>query len=99
MCLVEEAGESGVSVDVGDRRNAARALSRPNSVEARSVGGTSSEYVDETDGLRGTRADTIPRASSSSSSDSLSPSAYASPPNSDSSSSDGRPRTDGFTSS
>ena len=39
MCLVEEAGESGVSVDVGDRRSAARALSRPISVEARSVGG------------------------------------------------------------
>lgn len=38
MCLVEEAGESGVSVDVGDRRSATRALSRLISVEARSVG-------------------------------------------------------------
>jgi hypothetical protein len=39
MCLVEEAGESGVSVDVGDRNSAARALSMPISFEARSVGG------------------------------------------------------------
>lgn len=39
VCLVEEVGESGVSVDVGDFMSAARALSRPISVEARSVGG------------------------------------------------------------
>lgn len=39
VCLVDEVGDSGVSVDVGDCRSAARALSRPVSVEARSVRG------------------------------------------------------------
>jgi hypothetical protein len=46
-----EPGDSGVSVDVGDRKSVARAVSRPFS-EARSVGGRSSEYADEMDGLR-----------------------------------------------
>jgi hypothetical protein len=36
---VAESGDSGVSVDVGDRKSAARAVSRPFSVDAFSVGG------------------------------------------------------------
>lgn len=101
MCLVDEVGDSGVSVEVGDCRSAARALSRPVSVDVRSVRGCSSEYVDDTDGLRCTGADIrpIPRARSASSSDSSSLWAYASPPNSDSLSSEARPRKDEFTSS
>jgi hypothetical protein len=47
-----DSGDSGVSMDVGDPKSAAKAASRPFSVDAFSVGGRSSEYVDETDGLR-----------------------------------------------
>ena len=86
---VGEPGDSGVSVDVGDRKSAARAVSRLFSVEARLVGGRSSEYVDETDGLRCSWRDVrpSPRARSASLSDS-SLWSYASPPNSDPSSSE-----------
>jgi hypothetical protein len=75
-----EPGDSGVSVDVGDRKSAASAVSRPFSVKTCSVGGRSSEYVDETDGLRCSWRDVrpTPRARSASSSDS-SLWAYASP--------------------
>ena len=48
---VRELGDNGVSVDVGERNSAARAESRPCSIEVCSVRIGSSEYVDEPVGL------------------------------------------------
>jgi len=39
VCVVDEVDESRVFVEVGDFKSAARALSRPVSVEARSIRG------------------------------------------------------------
>ena len=48
---VRELGDNGVSEDVGERNSAARAESRPCSIEVCSVRIGSSEYVDEPVGL------------------------------------------------
>ena len=54
--LADDDGDKTSSVEVGDRRSAAIALFKPSSAETWSACGRSSEYVDETDGLRCNRA-------------------------------------------